>query len=414
MKTCIEHSLPIDEQSALYKASEACYRLHKDNHTFRDIFRSFSWVANLVSDPKRFRMAFGGSEAIKQQCLRQQGFVSGECVFINGKYEDSLSRLPDSVMAVPLSEARTMFAHLLQVYNVESHPLAFLNESGSQKLGVVLYIPENVRLEEPLYIHHISCSVAGEQYIYSPKVILILGAGACAHVCVEHLGCEDDSCAIINGVTEVFVSEEAELLISVSPRTAKNELLSWSHIARVEEKGRCVLVQTVGNQFQGRGWFENEFLLLGSDARAEAFTSVCSPQQSWVRNKMIHDAEGTSSQQVIKSILYSGCFAFEGSIFITPQGQLSQAYQKHDTLLLSDEGQVTTFPRLEILADDVKASHGASVGSIDPRQIFYLRSRGISYAEAVNQLVRGFLTISLADDVFCKLSPTQKVFGEHL
>ncbi|EPJ23147.1 hypothetical protein CP08DC60_1084B, partial [Chlamydia psittaci 08DC60] len=97
-------------------------------------------------------------------------------------------------------------------------------------------------------------------------------------------------------------------------------------------------------------------------------------------------------------------FLFEGGIHITSQGVFSDAYQKHDTLLLSDDACVTTFPRLEILTDDVKASHGAAVGPLDPQQIFYMQSRGMTREEAQKKLVQGFLSIEPGQEAFPKLS----------
>lgn len=97
MKTCVEHSSPIDEQSALYRASEDCYHLHRDSQTFRDIFRSFAWVHDLHINPMNYCAAFGASEAVKQQWQLQKKSIN-KCVFINGKYEETMSNLPDAVM----------------------------------------------------------------------------------------------------------------------------------------------------------------------------------------------------------------------------------------------------------------------------------------------------------------------------
>jgi Fe-S cluster assembly protein SufD len=93
---------------------------------------------------------------------------------------------------------------------------------------------------------------------------------------------------------------------------------------------------------------------------------------------------------------------FNGKIFIRKDAQGTEAYQTNKNLLLSTEAEVDTKPQLEIDADDVKASHGAAIGSIDPLELFYLQSRCIGRAEAMAMLCRGFANdavLRLGDDV---------------
>lgn len=101
-------------------------------------------------------------------------------------------------------------------------------------------------------------------------------------------------------------------------------------------------------------------------------------------------------------------FCLKGGIKITPQGEYANAYQRHDTLLLDDQARVSTYPRLEILTDEVKASHGATVGSMDEKLLFYMRSRGLPLKLARERLVQGFLkSLTPTPETFPRLS---KVF----
>jgi Fe-S cluster assembly protein SufD len=124
--------------------------------------------------------------------------------------------------------------------------------------------------------------------------------------------------------------------------------------------------------------------LLGGDQHAD-FTTV-------VR----HDAPSTTSRQTVKNVLAGRSQGvFQGRIEVARVAQKTDGYQMNQALLLSPEAEIDTKPELEIFADDVKCSHGATVGELDAEQLFYLRSRGIPDVEARSMLVRAFLADSL-------------------
>jgi len=105
-----------------------------------------------------------------------------------------------------------------------------------------------------------------------------------------------------------------------------------------------------------------------------------------------HDAPACSSRQTVKNVLGGRSQAvFQGRIEVARIAQKTDGYQMNQTLLLSPDAEIDTKPELEIFADDVKCSHGATVGELDADQLFYLRTRGIPDAEARSILVRAFL-----------------------
>ncbi|MEF9496757.1 Fe-S cluster assembly protein SufD [Chlamydia sp. 04-14] len=409
MLSFLEHSCPIAKDSPVHQATRVCYEKHFQSESFKEIFRSFSWLKDLAQSPEKYHIAHGGSETAKQHWLHHENSLSCECILINGKYEPSLSQLPEGVLSMSLKDAQSVFSTFIQRYDVDTQPLAFLNAVCSQEEGVVIYIPEEFQVSELLSIRHICFPTSqDDRVIYSPKIILILGKQSSCSVQISHHTEREsgvaESFAIVNGVTEVFVSEGAELSLTMLPKYINEERISWSHIATIEEQGACSIAQHLLEDAGGYGWFDNTFSMIGNNSHGESLVSVLSPKKTWVRNLMHHDAESTTSRQNIKSILYSGHFLFEGGIHVTSRGIFTDAYQKHDTLLLSDNARVTTFPRLEILTDDVKASHGATVGPLDARQIFYMQSRGMTREEAQKKLVRGFLSIEPSLEHFPKLS----------
>lgn len=114
-------------------------------------------------------------------------------------------------------------------------------------------------------------------------------------------------------------------------------------------------------------------------------------EQSHVNILIEHQAPNTRSRQLFKNVLFDQSKAtFEGKIYVHSIAQKTQAYQRNSNLLLSDEATAHAKPNLEIFADDVKASHGATFGQLDEEEMFYLRSRGLSRQDAQEWLIDGF------------------------
>jgi Fe-S cluster assembly protein SufD len=109
-----------------------------------------------------------------------------------------------------------------------------------------------------------------------------------------------------------------------------------------------------------------------------------------------HDAPSCTSRQTVKSVLCGRSHGvFQGKIEVARAAQKTDGYQMNQALLLSPDAEMNSKPQLEIYADDVKCSHGATIGALDPDQLFYLRSRGIPEAQARPILVRAFLAEAL-------------------
>jgi Fe-S cluster assembly protein SufD len=121
-----------------------------------------------------------------------------------------------------------------------------------------------------------------------------------------------------------------------------------------------------------------------------------------------HDAPNCASRQTVKSVLSGHARGvFQGKIAVKPIAQKTDGYQMNQALLLSPTAEMDIKPELEIFADDVKCSHGATIGALDPEQIFYLRSRGIPSAAARSMLIRAFLAEALEPVTF---APARAMF----
>ncbi|MBI3385356.1 SufD family Fe-S cluster assembly protein [Candidatus Gottesmanbacteria bacterium] len=142
-----------------------------------------------------------------------------------------------------------------------------------------------------------------------------------------------------------------------------------------------------------------EINLAGEQARAEVIAVVLGNNNNQInlQTKQNHLAEFTTSDLLVKSVLTgSANFNFSGLIHIAKEAQVSDAYQRNENLLLSKEAKCNSKPYLEILANNVRCTHGATMGRPDREQLFYLQTRGLSAKQATKLLVDGFFNSLLA------------------
>jgi Fe-S cluster assembly protein SufD len=266
-------------------------------------------------------------------------------------------------------------------------PVVALNTMLAED-GAVLSVPEGVDAGLLVLI-----SVATARAAFHPRHTIRIAAGARLTLLDLSLG---DGAYLHIPVTEVHVAEDAVF----SHVRLQNESLAAFHLstlyAEVAERGTYdsfalnlgarIARTEVHARLAGTKSIThlNGAQLLGGDQHAD-FTTV-------VR----HDAPSTTSRQTVKNVLAGRSQGvFQGRIEVARVAQKTDGYQMNQALLLSPEAEIDTKPELEIFADDVKCSHGATVGELDAEQLFYLRSRGIPDVEARSMLVRAFLADSL-------------------
>lgn len=129
----------------------------------------------------------------------------------------------------------------------------------------------------------------------------------------------------------------------------------------------------------------------GASAQIVGFVRPTGDTKIYLRTLQIHEAPETTSSLLVKSIVSdSAMFSYEGSIRVAPAAQKADAYQRNENLLLSPSAHAQSKPSLEILANDVRCTHGATIGTIDPDELWYLTSRGIDLPSAKQLIVKGF------------------------
>ena len=238
--------------------------------------------------------------------------------------------------------------------------------TGSVDRPVAFHPRHSVRLGAGASLTLLEVSVGEGAYLHNAVVELSLGEAAT----LTHLRLQDEARAAFH-VSTLYVEVAAQA-------TYDGFLLSLgAKLARAEVHARLA--------GEGASAHLNAAQLLGGAQHAD-FTTV-----------VTHAAPGCASRQTVKNVLAGRSRGvFQGKIEVAPGAQKTDGYQMNQALLLSPDAEIDSKPQLEIFADDVKCSHGATVGELDAGQLFYLRSRGVPKAAARAMLVRAFLAEALA------------------
>lgn len=159
----------------------------------------------------------------------------------------------------------------------------------------------------------------------------------------------------------------------------------------VEEGAVAEVVLVANGRGESHGLITVSLVGRGASARIVGFVRGSGDAHIHLHTLQLHDSPETTSTLLVKSILSGGAtFDYVGSIRVAPAAQKTDAYQRNENLLLSPLAHAQSKPSLEILANDVRCTHGATIGMIDPDQLWYLTSRGIDESLAKQLIVEGF------------------------
>lgn len=329
------------------------------------------------------------------------GVAKNVLVFVNGRFVPELSalaHLAEGVTAGTLAQAlatenRIVTEHLSRHADSETNPFIALNTAFAQD-GVLLHIPAGVSQEEPVHVMHLS--LAGSRaHLAAPRLLVIAEADSRAHL-IESYYAPEPGTYFNTGVTEIVVQERAYF------EHVKVQLESPAayHIAATQ------IVQQQGSEYSsvnvdlGSAIVRNDLsvLLDGMDCLAHLYGFFRGDDSQLIDNHTLIDHANPlcESNELYKGILGRRARGvFNGKVMVRPDAQKTNAFQENKCLLLSDDAVMNAKPQLEIFADDVKCSHGATVGELDEEALFYLRARGIG-EERANSILRH----AFAVDVF--------------
>lgn len=316
-------------------------------------------------------------------------------LLVNGWYyarNKELEGLPEGVVVGSLKEIANDKPELVENYlnrqaALSNDPLVALNAAFA-KDGFFMYVPEGVKFEKPIQV--INLTRAEEAVFSTQRNLIIAEANSEAKVifCDHTLTSSD---CLGNSVTEVFVGDEAVVdVYSVQNQNNKSNAVNSTFFKLGEKSNLMSGVATLHG-----GLIRNNLIVSmdGENAEAHVFGVSFTDKRQHVDNftNILHNKANCLSNQLYKNVLDEDSVGgFTGRIHVARDAQKTNAFQRNNNVLLTDTAKMNTKPQLIIDADDVKCSHGATVGQIDMDALFYMRQRGIGEADARMMLMNAF------------------------
>jgi len=282
---------------------------------------------------------------------------------------------------------------MAQPVNLGSEKFAALNAALTRS-GAFLFVPRGVEIGLPLVVRHVA---SGDGAAVFPHTIAILEDTAKAAL-VEYFNSADRSAGGFGAGVNDLVAGPGAQLTYVGTQDWSRETLAFQLNSTVVQRDARIL--SLNLHLGGRqARHESHSRLQGPGAFSEmlALTVAKGDQEFDQRTLQSHQAPNTGSNLLYKNALLDRARTiFSGLIIVDPEAQKTDAYQSNRNLLLSDEAETNSLPGLEIQANDVRCTHGATSGHVDAEQMFYLESRGIKPEAARELIVFGFFEEVLA------------------
>lgn len=332
--------------------------------------------------------------------------TAARLVFVNGLYQEDLSALGDLWQAVSIRPlANHLMANADRADDIVggNDGISFLN-TALMRDGIVLSVPAGVEIDEPVEILNIMTDA--DNAAAHMRHLIELGEGAKMTIFERFMG--DESSYWLNSVLQARVSEKA----SLSHYRLQEEGALGIHTAKafvnVGAEGQYNACNISLGGATARFEAHVRLLVDGAHASIDGVALADTGQSHDMVTHIDHRMPSTTSDQIYRTIADArGKSAFQGKVTVAKDAQLSNADQSFKALLLDRTAEANAKPELEIFADDVKCSHGATIGELDEKALFYLTSRGIDPTTARQILVAAF-----TDDALLRIN--NEALGEAI
>jgi Fe-S cluster assembly protein SufD len=357
----------------------------------------FTNIASYLKEDYNIAAPVSDNKAVLQDLLHScivEGWDVYRIVLVNGRMDHSLSELPEDGSAVicPLSEVthtEQFSKHLGRDLNIDSYPFAALNTAFYED-GLYVEVKAGSWPSKPLHVIHLY--TAGVPTLFQPRHLVILHCQAELSF-MESTACANGQAAVlVNTVLECYLEEGARLTHTLLQSGRKGErLVSHTQVSQAKDSRydnvtiSLPSADLIRNQLQ--------VILDGSGSECHLYGLYLPSDHQLIDNHTVvdHRQPQCQSNELYKGVLRGNARAvFNGKILVRRVAQKTNAFQQNNNLLLGDKALVHSKPQLEIFADDVKCSHGSTIGQFDPESLFYLRARGIGEELAKELLVQAF------------------------
>lgn len=318
--------------------------------------------------------------------------------FVAGRYAPELSQtgeLPEGVTVCPLADALSRDSEIVQqnltrYAAIEEEAFTALNTAFFED-GAFIHVPQNVVVETPIHL----LFLAPDGTASHPRNLVLVGDNSQITIVEEYAGKSTISTGFTNAVTEVMAGKNAQ----VDHYKVTHEGDSAFHIATMQvQQGRDCRFASHSITFGGKIVRHQANAIMGGTGIETTLNGLyVGGADQLIDNHTImdHAQPHCNSHELYAGVLAGSSHGvFNGKIFVRLDAQKTDAKQSNRTLLLSRDAEIDAKPQLEIFADDVKCTHGATVGQLDEDSLFYLRARGINENEA-----RDILTYAFANNI---------------
>ncbi|MCH7904852.1 MAG: Fe-S cluster assembly protein SufD [Armatimonadetes bacterium] len=324
---------------------------------------------------------------------RDLPFVSdgARVVFVNGLFDrNQLSFKPVSGLTIKslrdAIDAGEVEGSLGEIAKIEEHSLAALNTALFED-GVYIHLAAGTSVSETIEIVHVT---SGDGQIITPRVLIIAEQGTKASI-VETYVTDGDGTNLVLPVTEVLTASGANIEhVRVQVESDKTYSVAlWEIRQEGESEYRSYNIAFGGAiaRTDQNLWLGGEYIV----TRLDGIVIANGKQLIDNHTRLDHAMPNCNSFEIYKQIVDGeATVVFNGKIFVHQDAQKTDAVQTNQALLLSPKATINSKPQLEIFADDVKCTHGATVGQIEEEQLFYLRTRGLAVGDATAILVFAF------------------------
>ncbi|GLB53918.1 Fe-S cluster assembly protein SufD [Neptunitalea chrysea] len=320
-------------------------------------------------------------------------------VFIDGVYSAQLSETSHEGLDVCLmSEAlsKPKYKEVIETYfnkiAKEDDSLTSLNTAFTKE-GAYIYIPKSKVVEKPVEIIHFATGVE-DALLIQPRNLVVVEENAQVQIIERHQSLTAHP-VLTNSVTEMFVAENAVLdYYKIQNDLQSASLIDNTYISQKRQSNASVHTFSFGGKLTRNNlnfFHKGEYI----DSTMKGITILSDKQHVDHYTLVDHAEPNCESHQDYKSIFADKSVGvFNGKIYVNRIAQKTNAFQQNNNILLDDTATINTKPQLEIFADDVKCSHGCTIGQLDTEAMFYLKTRGIPEKEA-----KGLLTYAFANNV---------------
>ncbi len=352
-------------------------------------------------DLERLKLAISPTSKLIPQKRVQNNIAKGK-EFFAGSWEsgpeESAEKLKNSqtakgVIFTDLLSAEKQYPELLskvlgKIIRAEENKFTALPAALGQ-FGLFIYVPAGVKIKEPFYYQNLSAN-PGE--VGLTQLLVYLESAAEITLIQNQVGGALSGESLQVGTTEIILERGAKMsFFEIASMTDQTWSISQEKASVGDEAELFWAVAAFGNRFNKQVFNVD---LTGKNSRCSfsGFSLTGKSQQYESMTYTRHLAPYSESKLILKNVLFEdGKSKWRGLIKVEPDAMHSDGYQVNRNLILSKEASVESIPGLEILTDEVRCSHGSTTGRIDPEELFYLQSRGISTVDSQKLLVEGFI-----------------------